>query len=69
MEGTGDNVFEAEKAPVSFVTLDKVTRAKLIKLPKSRVYHARKSAKSTFMEQMVLSDQMDPRRLKFKSGE
>ena len=67
MEGEGVNMFQVETEPAPDVALGKVTRAKQMNLPKPKVSHASAGIISNFMTQMVLLDQMDPRRLKSKT--
>ena len=64
MDVSRENVFEVETVPSHVVALDEETRAKLVKLPKPKVSQTRKGITSTWMAQMALLDQMDPRRLK-----
>ena len=66
MDVSRENVFEVETVPSHVVALDEETRAKLVKLPKTKVSQTRIGIISTCMEQMVLLDQIDPRRLKLK---
>ena len=66
MECSGANVLEVETALTPVATLDEVTQAKMVKLPKPKVSHARTCIMSIYMAQMVLLDQIDPRRLKLK---
>ena len=57
---------EVEIANVYVETLDEATRAKLVNSPKPKVAYARTGEISTCMDQMVILDYMDPRRLKLK---
>ena len=66
MEEAGASVLEVEIVPTPVATLDEATRAKFVKLPNPKVTQTRTGMMSTCMEQMVLLDQIDPRRLKLK---
>ena len=66
MEEAGVRKFEVETASTPVSILDEVIRAKILNLTKSKVAQTRTGMVSTLMSQMVLLDQIDPRRLKLK---
>ena len=62
----GANALEVETSLDPVATLDEVTQAKMVKLPKPKVSHTRTGVIATCVVQMELLDHVDPRRLKLK---